>query len=148
MYYTIFEDNEHDDIQRLFKASYKDTKHLIWSQGSSNIEDEIKSHGVGAEYYVFMDLVPDNPETRKSYDKIKALKSKGYKVIIFPIPCAEYYLIKALVGIGLIDETDEIKEVINREVYYNSTAIIDERDAKHITNFERLCKVIVSRFDT
>lgn len=147
MQYTIFEDNEKDDIQRLLKASYTDTSNIVWANGASNITYEIKRLGKENEYYVFMDLVPDNIETYLSYCKIKSSVKNGYRVIIFPIPCIEYYLIKMLLNIGILEDSKALRDLIDRKDYAKLAYIKDERDRRYIKTFERLCKVVIARVD-
>ncbi len=145
MFYCIFEDDERDDIQRLFRESYSiDCNNIIWSQGSSNIIHKIENLGYDNEYFVFMDLVPDNVETYKSYRKISGLKNLGYKIIIFPIPCAEYFMIKAFIDMGVLDKDNVPEELINKDIYYNSEFIHTDKDIRYINTFERFCKRVLA----
>lgn len=94
------------------------------------------------EIYVFLDLVPDNPFTVKSYEKLLKLKRRGCNILVFPIPCSEYYMLKTLCSLHMEGLNQDIITVLNREVYYNSNLFELELSKEYITNFEKYCKVV------
>ena len=188
--YYIFEDDERDDIQKLFYFPYQSpvnqttphqtvsnkstvnqvaTKNVVikikntnkkrnsdkinkhikdklwWVGGAGKIIPAIKSLSKKSEIYVFMDLVPDNRETANLYRDIRMLRKEGYDILVFPIPCAEYYMIKVLCDLGIQSRTPDIDIVLKRGVYYNSSILDNPQSKEHIKNFETFCKVVLSK---
>lgn len=148
----IFEDNKQDDIQRLICYLYRfmpavDT-YFHWVQGASNILHTIKSIGNEDEIFVFMDLVPDNPSTAEIYMDIRRIYKKGYNVLVFPIPCAEYFMIKALCNLNIQKTNQELLSLLNEEVYYSSSLLDTLENQRYITSFERYCKIMLKHLDS
>ena len=52
----------------------------------------MKKYGSDVEIAVYLDVVPDNKNTVKEYNKIKEYLDtlRNHKVVILPIPCMEF----------------------------------------------------------
>lgn len=160
--YYIFEDDERDDIQKLFYFPYLKNAKLVkispdhfllelnnhdilrWACGASNIKPIIETLSKDTEIFIFMDLVPDNSSTATLYRDIGNLRKSGYNVIVFPIPCAEYYMIKTLCDLQIQCLTPDIDVVLHREVYYDSSLF---KASGRITTFEQYCKAVLRNMD-
>lgn len=60
----------------------------------------MKKYGSAVEIAIYLDVVPDNKNTLKEYNKIKEYLDtlRNHKVVILPIPCIEYYFLMSIHG--------------------------------------------------
>lgn len=75
----IFEDNGKDVFSTLFKCSYPKNirSKFIYAKGAAKIKSLAEPLLMTGEYViVFMDLVPDNKELFRIYDKLCRLSEK------------------------------------------------------------------------
>ena len=96
----IFEDKSTDLLSILFKKAYPDkiSSGFNFMGGVGNIllkvQNLMQESSFDETIYIFMDLIPDNFETVKIYSKLRGISLQNeYKLIIFPLVCAEYYFI-------------------------------------------------------
>jgi len=144
----IFEDDERDIISVFFRQAYPNEKseEFIYARGNANIEDKIKYQleNTVEEIVVFLDMVPGNREIIKEYRRYsKISRDNGYRVIILPIVCAEYYLIKSLKDTIAVESNIGVDICINKDVYFDSPLIQSEQDKVFCRNFEKYCKLIL-----
>ena len=144
-HHYIFEDSGMDVLSKLFMRGYRsvpDTFH--WVDGASNIFSVIEQYKKDVLYVVYLDLVPDNPHTVMTYNKLKKLVvEQGYKIIVFPSPCAEFYVAKLLLKLNLLPDSEPVRTVLSRSVYYNSSLIETDKDTKFARTYERFCKLLL-----
>lgn len=139
----VFEDSKDDVISILFEALYDDniTKNFIYSNGNGNIVNELDAIDEGEDVAVFLDLVPDNRDTVRIYNKVLGYKKKFRYFIVFPIPCREYYYIKSLFMTQAMipDHLNSIKSCLDIS-YYADSSILSENDRAR--TFEKFCKIV------
>lgn len=145
----IFEDNENADISVLFKEAYREYNRnlkFIYVMGNGRLYSEAKKQLElcnNEEVAVYMDMIPCNPDCAKIFRELSKLSRKNnYRVIIMPIVCAEYYMIKSLEDKDFIN--DEHIKCINKEQHFKSDLLKnDNYAAKYCKNFEKYCKYIL-----
>lgn len=140
----VFEDNGSDPISMLYKRAYTNTDTFLYCQGADSILFRIieEIEAKHEEIFIFMDMIYDNLATSNCYNRtVKKLRSAGYtNFIIFPLVCAEHYMIKSLYQLGLISKCSEVTAVISidwhkgvsRNTYINQSR-----------NFEQFCKRVL-----
>lgn len=118
---------------------------FIYAEGNSKLFGLISWLNGQQEYkgqnvYVYIDVQPDNNETRNFYNKLIKFKNEFQTYIVLPIPCREYYYIKTLRGQKV--ETSKILQntVLNRDVQYNDIQM--QYIGKRCINFENFCKQV------
>lgn len=145
----IFEDKKDDPLSILFQTSYDAefvNSHFIYSEGNGKIIknlDELLKSGED-DIFVIMDLIPDNKETCKIYNMILTRQKRNPRIIILPIPCAEYYIIALLYNTGVLKWSDEVANILNRGTLFNTKLIKTEEDRQFTRNFEKLCKLVLN----
>ena len=93
-----FEDHPDDSLSRLFKNGYLETVSFkfIYAKSVSNVNEIVKQKlrkATDEIIYIFMDLVPNNINLVQVYKKLsKKSQKSNYRIIVFPLVCAEYYL--------------------------------------------------------
>lgn len=147
----LFEDNREDILYRLLLSAYNEdvSSKFIFARGNGNIiriVNEIMDK-TSEEICVYLDLVPGNSSALEIYIKLKRLSRKNnYRIIVMPIPCAEYYFIKALFNQkNLITRVDGIKECVDLDYYTPSSLIETTDDKKFCRNFEKYCKLVLKK---
>ena len=122
-----------------------DEYRFIYAEGNSKLFGLISWLNGQQEYkgqnvYVYIDVQPDNNETRNFYNKLIKFKNEFQTYIVLPIPCREYYYIKTLHGQKV--ETSKILQdtVLNRDVQYNNIQM--QYIGKRCINFENFCKQV------
>lgn len=147
----IFEDDPEDIISQFFMSAYpKDVaKKFIYAVGNAKIEHTIKkelNEESQEEIVVFLDMTPDNLHTIDIYRKLRILSiNYSYKVIVLPLMCSEYYLIKSLYESTpwvIVDDTG-IEICVNKDVWRKSDLLRSSRDIEFCSNFEKYCKLIL-----
>jgi len=144
----IFEDHSNADISRLFKAAYDDEKqkNFIYAEGNGNLADK-------AGYYlanstetivVFMDAIPDNKECYRIYREISCMsKRNGFRIVLLPIVCAEYYMIKSIRHLDMFADLGEVDRCIAKIPHITSKLMSNKYKARYCRNFEKYCKYII-----
>lgn len=146
----LFEDKEDDLISILYRHAYGEEaqKNFIYCNGNSNIiiklEDILKN--TDDKVIVFLDMVPDNKELNKLYNKIRKLSIlSDSRVYVLPIVCSEYYMIKSVCCSDLIINKLGLDECINIDWYKDSELITSEQDKNFCKTFEKYCKLVLMK---
>lgn len=151
MVYYIFEDNPDKGISKLFKLAYPESvaNRIIFAKGRGNLEHQARKYlkDTTNKVVVFVDLVPDNPSTAYTVKILLRLyKEKKYtnRIVVIPIPCMEYFLIKSLSNSALVVKRQSIQVCIELEDYRNDS-ILSNRIASGVgISFEKYCKLLVN----
>lgn len=131
----IFEDAELSPISNLIKTCYKQydwRDFVIFTGGKDNLLSKLKEQYSPDDYYfIFVDLIPDNYDVIKTCRRLlKSIRKEEYKnVLVLPVICAEYYVLKAFKGI--YSENSFSKVALEFGNY---------RSISNCTNFENFCK--------
>ena len=149
----IFEDDANALTSKLFRAAYSDTSNFVYANGGSNIEAIIQGTvdkatndwlpGIWDKdpnemVYVYLDMIPANKSVKQTYIKLRSLARKNLgKMIVFPIVCSEYYMIKAFGD----QSNPNILTCIQRGDYFNTSAY--KSDPRGCRNFEKFCKYLL-----
>lgn len=144
----IFEDHEEDIISKFFKKAYSDNiaNSFIYAKGNGNIKNIAKQTltMTNDTVVVFFDTIPGNKETWKIYKTLRDMSIQvNYRMIVLPLVCMEYYLIKALKNSQVIIDNTGIDICINKDLYFNSPLISTADDKTMVKNFEKYCKLIL-----
>lgn len=142
----IFEDNKNSPLCKAFNSAYNPdvTKDFRFTEGCSFIIPEVVGLiGSEDEVYVYLDLVPDNPETRRVYIELCKLKDKFGKLIVFPILCREYLYLKALYGTQAVMDDKAVESCLKLDWWGDSPILNTDQDRKFCKNTEKLCKLTV-----
>lgn len=145
----IFEDHPDDSLSRLFKNGYPETvqSEFIYAKSISNVNEFVKQElrkTTDEIIFVFMDLVPNNINLVQVYKKLsKKSQKSNYRIIVFPLVCAEYYFICTLPKYTILDE-EAANLCINRLPFDNSK-IVQYNKKKSPNTFEQFCKLFLDR---
>lgn len=150
----VFEDNSDDRLVKLFNKSYKEEVQNKFIYAASNafiqgVLDDIKEPKK-QEVVVYLDVSPDNKNTVKIYERLttdKVLEEgkepniKRFKrFIVLPIPCREFYYIKALHNTQVEIRKDWVNDVLSRKPFWNQTLLSIPKEKELCKNFEKFCK--------
>lgn len=145
--YFVLEDREESGSAQLYYHAYQEfeRKRIVFTSGNGNLcsstEDLLKSTEE-EEIYVLIDMVPNNDDIRRIYRNLCKLSRKyDNRAYIMPITCAEYYILKSLVNLGVIEPTEDVNTAVEKQPYYASA--LRERDGRVCKTFERYCKVVL-----
>lgn len=156
----IFEDKKTADLSILFRSIYpKNIREKFVYTGSnryicSTIKKMIKSPKDSEEYsknyIVFLDIIPDNETTISVYKSISALSrtylERGYKIIVIPIVCAEYYAIQMIHKLRLFEMNSALYHDCVEKRFWKNSYIVEKIPCKkrdRYKNFEKYCKAIL-----
>jgi hypothetical protein len=145
----LFEDREDDVLSVLYRNAYpvSVTRDFVYSNGSGNlygIAESISKSYASENILVFLDVVPDNRETMKTYSKLSGLYSNsGGRVITMPIICTEHYFIKSIQGSSVIKDTTGLDACCEVLPWRESGMLVTDNDRKKAKNFERFCKLFL-----
>lgn len=145
----MFEDKSDSALSKLLACAYNDTlksefeKVIIFSDGDRNIRSKLAEYLEG-NIIVYVDVVPDNVHTIEAYKEVEdyVLSSNiTDRVIVMPIPCIEYYVIKAFCKF----EYDEVKSVIDKQNYRD--ILYSHRGRRlRVKSFEKYCKSVLNNY--
>lgn len=135
---VIFEDSKEAVPSQFLRLACPDL--FEFSGGGRNLKNKLDGlYKEGQVFAVCVDTIPDNEQTiRQLVGVVQHIKEKRYKgVYVIPIPCIEYYIIKAF---G--DENNiEVRNVINLSDYSNSE--LNRRIYRgRCPSFEKYCKQV------
>lgn len=147
LYYYIFEDEKDSSLSVFFRKYYtsKLPGEFLYAYGNRNFVDKINyafSKGASEkDIAVIMNLVPDNHETSKVFINLRT----AYKdIIIVPIICAEYCLLKSL-DEGVFSDEECKRLVLSRSLDYKNCKLIAGTGSKRASkNFENFCKFVLA----
>lgn len=141
---VVFEDNKNDRLSRLYEMNYPKSisDKFVYTNGRQRIQQYLDNISHDEEVVVFVDVCPDNPDTYQTYNSVqKQIDNKRFKnFIVLPIPCREYYYIKALQGTQVEVRRDWVKEALSRLPFQQSTLLDIPKEKERCTNFEKFCK--------
>lgn len=145
----IFEDNRLDLISKFFMSAYSEdtASKFIYANGNSQLinvsENALKD---GSTAVVYIDTIPGNKDIYRIYRELSVISRRNnYRLIVLPIVCSEYYLIKSLLNTQVIMSTKGIKQCINKEEHWKSNIIETVKDREYAKNFEKVCKLILMK---
>lgn len=140
-----YNDNEIREALEAPDGSELNDERFIYTEGNGNIYDIadklLSNPDDGNERVViYYDMVPGVRDEKTIYYKFKNLVHKyADKVIVLPIPCSEYYIIKAFKDAGILKSGVDVQPCIDRQWYGNSS-LLGQKTAR---NFEKFCKHII-----
>ena len=120
---------------------------LVFTKGIGNLINRVRRL-VSQECIViaYVDLVIDNRETINNLLKlitiIESYSGAKDRMVIVPIPCIEYYLVRSLVSEGLISIDDNLIETCVNFGDYTKYNI----PKRYRSSFEKYCKYIVEEY--
>lgn len=150
----IFEDGPGQSLQKLILQCYpKDrfNNDIFFTSGNRNIlaklDELIGSGRTTEDIVIYLDLVPDNKNTRLVYQQLdKEYKNKFRRLIVLPIPCIEYYYIIAQQRQErFIKDPKSVNIAIHRGWHQNSQLKSQYEDRRTYWQFEKFCKLVVKR---
>lgn len=96
---------------------------------------------------VYMDMIPGNRSCIRIYNDLLQLSRRhSNNVVVLPIVCAEYYMIKSLANTNTFN-TSEYKRCISK-IPHLASDLMNRADVKRFCkNFEKYCKWIL-KYDT
>lgn len=93
---------------------------------------------------VYMDMIPGNKDCITIYNRLKKVsKDNDFRVIIFPIVCAEFYMLKSIKNTQLFIDYKEVLQCINKQPHILSKLMDSTDKAKYCKNFEKYCKYLL-----
>ena len=138
----IFEDSPMSHISRLFCGSSAG-KHMRFGSGYRGIVAAVRealADGEGAMVYV--DVSPSIQSTGEMYSKIRNRFVKYDNVIVIPIICAEYILLRMLVHYGYLNDLRKNDEVLDKFVVGYITELSNGLVNKEVS-LEKTCKHLI-----
>lgn len=140
--YFVFEDHESSPVSQLLLASINGSC-FKFSGGVSRLHKTVQEgYNEKDNYYVLLDVVPNNPITIDWYRKLKK-SFKGYSnVFLLPIVCIEYYVLHMLVTYGYIPNSAILQGVVFDFDASVVKAYVGTIGCKE--SLEKVCKNIVS----
>lgn len=146
----LFEDNEKDVLSKLYMQAYPDEirKNFVYTKGNGDLIKFADIYLKSSDVAVFIDMVPDNENCRDIYlDLVKLSVDPKYsnRLLIFPIVCSEYYMIKSLCKYTEYIDKDhnDVKICLDCGDYRQST--VYTYGGRVCKNFEKYCKIILKR---
>lgn len=151
----IFEDKRQDLFSQLFRSGYPADvgNSFIYTDGAGNlvlyVEQALEDKSQD-DIYVFMDVVADNRETVRIYQKLRNLSIRNsYRIVVFPLVCSEFYFIQSIASreylYNLISDNIKcgINICVNKEWYRDSPVIQTDLDREFTKSFEKYCKLLL-----
>lgn len=140
----IFEDSNNAPSSVLLRNCFLGDS-IIFSEGCHNIPEYIEGYIESDDIVTFVDLVPDNMSTINFYnDLVSEYRDfiERNKLMICPILCIEYVILKMLLTYGYLNDATVIDAVA---LDFNSSSIKDlvARDKKASKTMEKLMKSIL-----
>lgn len=144
----IFEDHPDADISKLFKSAYNNNNinNFIYAKGNGNLVDKINYYisKTTDKIIVFMDTIPGNKDCYSIYREIRLISIKhNCRVIVLPIICSEYYMIKSIKNKDIFKDREEINRCIMKEPHITSSLMNHKDKASYCRNFEKYCKYLL-----
>lgn len=131
---VIFEDSDRSSISSLLYEVYGNN--VRFSNGNENLIRVIDaSLSKGLDVVCFVDFVPDNPDTNKTYTELREYYFGNDNVHILRIPCIEFIVLKMLIELEIMQKTPEVDKFIR--------SIKGDKVAYTAKSYERFCKGIL-----
>ena len=138
----IFEDSKESPISRLLLGSSAG-KDMVFCGGYRGIPSAIKSaieHG--EDVIVYIDVSPNNGDASRILGRIRRINRGEHKVIVVPIICAEYILLRMLVQYKYVDDLcikdKALSDLVKGYVVDLTNGVIGEGKS-----LEKVCKHII-----
>ena len=138
----VFEDNQDSPISKLFRGSSAG-KDMRFGSGYRGIRKAVRAalaNGEGAIVYV--DAAPGNKTTTEMYSKIREEFKEYENVVVIPIVCAEYILLRMLAHYGYLSGLCRNDEVLEKFVVGYITKLSNGLVNTSLS-FEKTCKNII-----
>lgn len=132
----------------MFRVAYTEdvSSKFLYAQGNGGIY-KIASNELSNKnniVVVYLDTIPGNIETRRVYIRLRNLsKNNDFRLVVLPILGAEYYMIKSIKDKNVVEIPYEVNNCINKNDYFNSIIIENDKDKAYCINYERYCKLIL-----
>lgn len=134
----MFEDSENAVPSKFLRLACPTL--FEFAGGGRNIRNKLDElYSAGEVFLIYMDVVPDNEQTVRQFMQIvKHVRERKYKkVYVIPIPCMEYYIIKAFGDKSNV----EIQTVLSLSDYGNSE--LNKKVYRGLCpSFEKYCKQV------
>lgn len=138
----MFEDSREAVISKFLCKAYGDSdscKELEFLGGDTGLVGKVEELCMkDSLYVVLVDVVPDNNATIRAYLDLNEYCMSVNNICVIPIPCIEYFIIKAL-GDRSVDEVNQIFE--GRHV--RETELVQKILRGRYKSFEIYCKKVV-----
>ena len=143
MVIRIFEDNTDMPVSNFIRMAFCDDI-VLFAIGSNNLEELIVTavREYSETIVVYVDLVPDNEETIISYYSLcdgvnDRFNQNSLRVVIVPIVCSEYLVLRYLNGVNLTPRRGR-KKVLGLLFFTEEYKLI------HGKTFEKKCKGVLN----
>ena len=149
----VFEDKREDVLSEFFRKAYPEdvSERFVYTNGNGAILSKVEqllncTHEI---IVVFLDFYPTNNSITKIYSRLHYESRKNdNRVIVLPIVCAEFYLLKFLDKNNMITDKRKADIVLNFELFDDVLRSNDftEIDIKFCTTFEKYCKLVTMKW--
>lgn len=144
----LYEDCKDDDLQKLLLYHYQNRIHCDFSHadGACSLEAKIQEN---YNHYdciaVYIDVSPGNLNTYAMYRNLahKFATNLQCKVIILPIFGAEYYFIKSLYYLEVLQDPELLKVIMGTKSHLDYLSSQKLSNPSKCFSFERFCKWIL-----
>lgn len=128
----IFEDSTESALHMAIEKIYGDVvDDIIFVGGSGNLRKELKDDTI-----VYHDLVPDNPNTSKSYKMTRRLAHRMNNSVVIPMVCSEYAILKAFSS----KQVPELNDIVLSKAYEGISGVkTSESYYKYLLRLEKNC---------
>lgn len=147
----MLEDEKDDILSKLFREAYPKeiADKFVYTNGSGNIEGALLNvmNNSNERVGIFLDTIPGNRDCTSVYYKLRAI-SDSYpdRVVVFPIVCSEYYIIKLLSSQGLMIKHSDVDICLNKLDFTTSEIYNNPETGKQCKNFEKFCKFVIKNY--
>lgn len=140
----LFEDDDKSPISILLMASSAG-KDMIFCSGYRGIQRAIEDALLIDDLViVYIDVSPNNKYTFEMYRSIRNIAKESYKVIVIPIICAEYTLLRMLVRYGYLYDIcrkdDGLRNFVEDYIINLGNSRTDTE-----ASLEKMCKSVIRR---
>lgn len=149
----IFEDMKEDILSEFFRKAYpsKIADKFIYTNGNGGIKSTAKEllETTQDTIIVFWDFYPTNKSIVDIYrDLRKKSIAHDNRIIVLPIVCAEFYILKLLRKNEMITDENKANIAFDFDLYdeiLQSNEVTDS-DVKFCKNFEKYCKLVTMKW--
>lgn len=149
----IFEDMRDDVLSEFFRKAYPSevANKFIYTNGNGGIISTVKEmiESTQDNIIVFMDFYPTNDSIVKIYKNLRReSRINENRIIVLPIVCSEFYILKFLDKNGMITDKTKSDIVFNFDLYdevLKSNEVTD-LDVTFCKNFEKYCKLVTMKW--
>lgn len=138
----MFEDNPEATISKFLCKVYSNAdscKELYFLRGNTGLERKIdKVYLPGYRYIVYIDVAPDNYKTINAYMRLNMYYQNVKDIYVIPIPCIEYYIIKAYGN----RDVNEISQIFAGR-HVKETDLVMKIQRGVYKSFEDYCKKVL-----